>query len=93
MSIPATLFKAPNGQQEIIEIMKVRPEDEAYIETHDIKLSLEELSTGDIVIYFDYGATLEDGTPNEWLEFAKGRSCEDTIAAGVEEVKRSKTEG
>lgn len=97
VTVTATLFVPPNGKRREIEIKNVYPDDAAYIKEHDIKVSLEELMTGDTVIYFDDGKHFcmdEDGVeddtiPDEIIIISKGgsKSCEECIKAGVAKLK------
>lgn len=73
-----TYYKAPNGHKEIINITKVYPEDEAFFFENGIIISMEELG-GDFVVYADTGFENEDGDPEEFIEIACGRSCEDVL--------------
>ena len=75
-----TLYKAPNGKQEVVDITKIYPEDEAFFTKNNILISMEELC-GDYVVYADTGYENEDGDPEEFIEIAQGRSCEDTLKA------------
>ena len=80
MGIDVTLYKRPNGATEIIHVTKVRDEDVKWFLENNAKLSMEDLG-GDFVVYADVGVTTEDGDPDEAIEVAMGRSCEDTFAA------------
>lgn len=74
----ATYYKAPNGHKETIDITKVYPEDEVFFVENNITISMEELG-GDFVVYADTGRENEDGDPEEFIEIACGRSCEDVL--------------
>lgn len=96
-TVTVTLFVPPRGERRKIEIAKVQPKDAAYINSKGIKVSLEELMTGDMVIYFDDGTYLadEDGaidesTPDEIIIISRGgkKTCEDCIKEGVELLKK-----
>lgn len=92
-TITATVFIPPNGKSRVIEITKVYPDDAAYIQRHDIKVSLEELMTGDTVVYFDDGKHIDDNPdedPDEIIVISKGgrKTCEDCIKEGVELLKK-----
>lgn len=75
-----TFYKAPNGIQEVIDITKVYPEDEEFFIENSVVISMEEL-VGDFVVYADTGIENEDGDPEEFIEIAQGRSCEDVLKA------------
>ena len=97
-TVKATVFIPPRGQREEIEIKKVYPADAEYINANEIKVSLEELMTGDTVIYFDDGKHFikdeegveDDTTPDEIIIISRGgkKSCEDCIKEGVEALKK-----
>jgi len=92
-TVTATVFIPPRGQRKEIEISKVLPDDAAYINSKGIKVSLEELMTGDTVIYFDDGTTVseeDDDTPDEIIIISHGgqKSCEDCFNEGVALLKK-----
>ena len=92
-TIKATLFIPPHGQLREIEVTKVYPEDADYLNTKGVKVSLEELMTGDTVIYFDDGKHIDDDPeedPEEIIIISRGgkKSCEDCIKEGVIELKK-----
>lgn len=76
----ATFYKAPNGKQEVVDITKIYPEDEAFFTKNNISISMEELC-GDYVVYADTGYENEDGDPEEFIEIAQGRSCPEVLKA------------
>lgn len=66
-----TLYKRPDGQQEIIDVENVHQEDWDWFEENNISLSMEDLGNGMFALYADYGAFLEDGeTPDEIIYVA-----------------------
>lgn len=72
--------------QHIIDCVNVRPEDVAYFESNDIKVSMEELNNEFIV----YGCPFsDDSEESEVIVFANGRSCEDTMAELAVECRAS----
>lgn len=87
-----TFFIPPNGHREVREITNVRPEDEKYFTEHNIKISMEELSTGQHAVYADTGMLI-DGEPTELLEISYGRSCKDTLAALRVRCEQQKEDG
>ena len=92
-TVTATLFVPPRGDRREIEIAKVLPDDAAYINSKGIKVSLEELMTGDTVIYFDDGKRIDDDPaedPDEIIIISRGgkKTCEDCIKEGVELLKK-----
>lgn len=92
-TVTATLFVPPRGERREIEIANVLPDDAAYINSKGIKVSLEELMTGDTVIYFDDGKHIDDDPeedPDEIIIISRGgkKTCEDCIKEGVELLKK-----
>lgn len=75
-----TFYKPPHGDEVIMDVKHVNPEDEKFFIDNDISISMEELG-GDFVVYADTGYENEDGDPEEFIEIAQGRSCEDTLKA------------
>lgn len=75
-----TYYKAPNGYKEILNIGNINKEDEDFFSENGVKISMEELA-GDFVVYADTGLENEDGDPEEFIEIAQGRSCEDVLKA------------
>lgn len=76
----ATLYKKPDGRQEVIDLTNILPEDEKWFTDIGAKISMEETG-GEFVIYADIGIVTEDGEPDEAIEFASGRSCEQTMSS------------
>ena len=76
----ATVYIAPHGRAEVIEVTKVHPEDEDYFVQNNIQISMEQLA-GETIVYADIGKTDDEGEPVELIEFAGTRSCEETLAA------------
>lgn len=74
-----TLYKRPDGRSEVIDVRNVLPEDEQWFAEHNVKISMEDI--GDtIVVYADTGKVV-DGEPDEFIEIANGRTCEETLSA------------
>jgi len=88
---PATFFIPPNGRQEKSEVTRIRQATVDYFTEHEVKLSLEQLMTGQHVLYGDFGRRSEDGEPVEAVYIAKdGESCEDSLdglCAMIKEMK------
>lgn len=70
-----TYYQRPNGRKAEIQCKNVYPADEHYFITNNIKLSMEELSTGEIVVYAHYG-----NDDDELIEFAGIKTCEETLS-------------
>lgn len=81
MSIMATLFVLPHGRQEPLEITDIDETDELWFVENNAKISAETLLTGDHVVYADVGVKDVEGEPVEAIEFARGRTCRETMNA------------
>lgn len=55
MSIHVTVYYLPHGKSTVQEITGITDEDALWFTQNNVKLSMEELSTGAKVIYADYG--------------------------------------
>jgi len=84
-TLNVTIYEKPNGRKVPTDITNVYKDDADYINNTGIKVSMEETG-GTFAVYFDYGE-VDDGEPVEHIEFALGKSCEDTIKSGVESIK------
>lgn len=73
-------YYPPHGEMKVLDITKIYAEDEEFFTENDIQISMEELG-GEIVVYADTGYENEDGDPEEFIETAQGRSCEDVLKA------------
>lgn len=87
-TINVTFFIKPNGKKINKDITNVYPDDADFINKNKILISMEEMRDGNNVIYFDYGKVDEDGEPEECIEISFGRTCEDTINAGIKQIKK-----
>jgi hypothetical protein len=75
------MYARPNGRKSEHEMTNILPEDETYFRSKNVKISMEELTTGQITVYADYGAKLEDGEPDEIvLVIPAGISCEEAMS-------------
>lgn len=70
-------FTRPNGHVKEIEMSNIYPEDIEYFQKNNITVSMEELSTGDVVVYACEGFDILE--ENEVMALAKGRSCQETM--------------
>lgn len=75
-----TFYKAPNGTAVPLIITNVYPDDAAWFQSVGAKVSMEETG-GQFVCYADVGVADEDGEPDEAIEIAAGRTCEETLKA------------
>jgi hypothetical protein len=90
MSYPFTLFMRPNGHQTELEMTNIRPEDEAFLREHDVKISMEDCGVF-TTIWADDGTVFEDDptTPNEIIYIVRGReTCEDAMHNICELVRK-----
>ena len=55
MSIHVTVYYLPHGKSTVQEITGITDDDALWFTQNNVKLSMEELSTGAKVIYADYG--------------------------------------
>lgn len=74
-----TLFKRPYGQKELVRIRNIDPADQHFLESHNVKVSMEQIIEDQVVVYGDYGAVDSDGEPDEIVVFSDGRSCLETM--------------
>lgn len=77
-----TLYIAPNGTKRTVEISNVLDEDREFFESNSVEISMEEIPSHkgvDFVVYADTGLENEDGDPEEFMEIAGGRSCEEVL--------------
>lgn len=93
-TIKATVFYRPNGKRIEEEITHINHEDAKYINENGIKVSMEEdPNNDDIYMFFDYGKKLDNNPnedPDEWVEIADGRTCQDTISCAIEMIRQLK---
>lgn len=92
MSYPFTLFERPNGRKSEHEMENILPEEEKFFRDHGVKISIEELTTGQTVVYADYGAVLEDGTPDEIVFIVQvGMTCEVAMSLLRQKIEKAKS--
>jgi hypothetical protein len=75
-----TFYKVPNGTAVPLAITNVDPDDAAWFQSVGARVSMEETG-GQFVCYADVGVVDEDGEPDEAVEIAAGRTCEETLKA------------
>lgn len=81
MSINATYYERPHGKKRFMTITRIHPEDELWFKAHGAKLSTEELTTGDIVVYADIGMRTQEGEEVEAIEISGTRDSYETLTA------------
>lgn len=74
-----TLFKRPHGLTELVRIRNIDPADHHFLESHNVKVSMEFIDLDQVVVYGDYGAVDSDGNPDEIVVISGGRSCLETM--------------
>lgn len=80
----ATLYSLPDGKQKLVEITDVDPDDAMWLTQFGVKVSLEELRTGEVAVWGDYGGD------EEMLVVSKGRPCHECLAELKEKIKEKK---
>lgn len=94
MAYPFTLFVRPNGHQRQLEMTRIRQEDEEYLRSKQVQISMEDCGPF-FTIWADDGTMMEDdpSTPDEITYIVpSGESCEDSmhnICALVRKRERS----
>lgn len=72
-------YARPNGRMKEIEMRNIDPAEIRFFVEMDIQVSIEELTTGDIVVY---GCPRSDESEeSEVRVFAGKRSCQETMKA------------
>lgn len=69
-----------NGRPSKMEIHNIYNEDKKYILTNNLKLTLEQLSTEEFVIYIRHQ---EEPEYKEIMVTARGRTCQETIREAI----------
>lgn len=73
-----TIYKAPNGRAEVIDLVNIKREDAQWFEQNNVAVSMEDIG-GQFAVYGDIGRLSED-EPDEVLVLSKGRDCFETMA-------------
>lgn len=77
-TVTATLYSLPNGEKSTIEVRNIMVDDANWFNDNNIKISMEQLASGEIVIYGEMPFFDQDtDEPYEIFELAQGRSCEE----------------
>lgn len=87
----ADVYERPHGTKKTIEVKRVDAQDAEWFNQHNVRISMEEISTGQIVIYGDYGRKLVDGTPIEELVMGHPNrvTCEQLLHRLREQIEES----
>jgi hypothetical protein len=90
-----TVYHRPHRRPEVIDCPNVAPEDAAWFEANNVKVSMEEDGMpGDpnFIVYGDIGLVDEDGEPDEIIVFSGVDSCEATLARLRRECEERKAQ-
>lgn len=87
--VPCTIYHRPNARRESVVCRHIYADDAAAIRAHGITLSMEDAGPLGTAVYFDTGHVTDDGEPDEHLITSEGRTCQDTIRAGLAELRKS----
>jgi len=79
-------YARPNGRMREIEMSNIYQEDIDFFTENDIMVSLEELTTGDVVAYACPRSDLSE--ESEVMVFAGKRNCQDTMKALRKECEK-----
>lgn len=93
MSIPVTVFTPPNGDQSVIEVKDITADDATWFIANNVKISMENLRTGDRAIYADWGKKYPDGEPIEEMVISNRRSCKEMMSDLRILTERAKANG
>ena len=75
-----TIFKRPYGLAEQVRIHNIDPADQHFLESHNVKVSMESVvEDRQVIVYGDYGAVDSNGDPDEIIVISDGRSCIETM--------------
>ena len=76
--LDVTIFTRPNGRQSEHTIRNIEAADAEWFRANDVAVSMEDIG-GDFAIYADCRCELDDGTPDEVIVIAGGRSCQEAM--------------
>lgn len=80
-------YSRPNGHMREIEMSNIDQSEIRFFVEMDIQVSIEELTTGDIVVY---GCPRNDGLEeSEVMVFAGKKNCQETTKALREECEKA----
>lgn len=82
-----TFYELPNGKQTVRTITKINEEDARFFQDNNLEVSMEELATGQFVIYSTTGKIIEDEEDEVLYLVPEGQSCPDAMHALVNLVK------
>ena len=74
-------YKRPDGRPVEVTIKNIRQEDAKFFIEGNLFVSMEDLMTGDVVLYSETGMSDEDGEEIEVMYLVpQGESCEDAMS-------------
>lgn len=76
MMIEVMFYARPDGRNRIIEMTNIYNDDAKFFNDNDYFVSMEELTTGDFVVYARPNDMDEE---DEVLVMDRGRTCEETM--------------
>jgi len=71
-----TFYQRPNGRARVIDMTLINDEDEKFFVENGYVISMEELTTGDIVVYV-HPLNLDE--EDEVMVFDRGRGCPEVM--------------
>jgi hypothetical protein len=75
--LSVTLYERPDGRSRQVEMRNIEPEDIHFFESNRLKVSIEELTTGELVVYAcPYNDYSEE---SEVMVLSGSRSCKETM--------------
>ncbi len=80
-------YARPNGRMRELDITNIYPGDVRFFIEMDIQVSMEELSTGQFVVYACPRDDLSE--ESEVMVFDNGRSCQETMKALRKEYEKA----
>lgn len=92
MALNVTHYILSFGNQEVVSVTNIHPKDEKYFKENNLKVSMEMLRTGDIVLYSETGVLVEDEPLEEMYISKEGESCFEAfwnLRKQVERVRES----
>ena len=88
MSYPFTLYSLPDGRTSEHVMDQIRDEDAAWLGEMGITISLEDLRTGQIVVYGEYGHLTEEKEPIEVMYLVPdGERCIESMQKLCERLR------
>lgn len=80
-----TIYQRPNGESREVVIQNILKEDQEFFENAGIKVSMEEATENNMIVY---GAIPDFPEDDEVIVFSHGRSCEETMTELRQECER-----